>query len=395
MSDPPLPSPGTQSKIKIDSAMRQFSFVNWKIDTMTAEIRTLERRMTDLRLEIHEKELALRTTWSDRLEHTAKQYSQAHLRDWSSVLYVLLPRELRDIIYSLCLHHDFDGQVLARSLSILYGFSDQNDDWRKEQRLREYVLLDPAFVGREVAKEIAEMVYRGADVPFFGMSGHDGKPRILHLRAFLKSDFFGSGLRAGDHIRRLQLELHKNKLNKYRSSLYYNLRSLFLYCNNRSLKVEMRFPRGNSAVDVLVYLRVLRKIHASFTSANISFDVSYIRRVHDPRCSGVDKDEVTDLNLTHMFEISQGIWKEHLMTLCECVGELWVREKRWLGYRARKKQRDVWDEMGEETLRLVDTHGRNVWDGLPGGCTPLWGECWNEEHWHQGTCHGVHEEDTE
>jgi hypothetical protein len=161
------------------------------MNSMNADIRKLEREMTDLRLRIHKKESSLRTKWKERQRTTAGQYSKLHLRHWSSALYAALPRELRDMIYSHCLDHDWDDKVLIESLEVLYGFS--RPQWWNHDRLREYVLLDPSFVVKEVAIEVVEMIFARAQVPSFGMNRREGKPRVLHLKEFLKRDFFGLG----------------------------------------------------------------------------------------------------------------------------------------------------------------------------------------------------------
>jgi hypothetical protein len=134
----------------------------------------LERQTTDFRLSIHEKENALRRTWKQRQKTTTDQCIMAHLRRWSSALHAALPRELRDMIYSYCLDHDWDDIMLIESLTVLYGFS-RRQCWDHD-RLREYVLLDPVFVVREVAIEVAEMIYARAQVPSFGRTVATGNP---------------------------------------------------------------------------------------------------------------------------------------------------------------------------------------------------------------------------
>lgn len=135
-------------------------------------------------------------------------------------------------------------------------------------------------------------------------------------------------------------------------------------------------------------MNALRKIYASLSSGNITFDIYYKRRIQDAGPEGSDEGiPINILNLTHMFEVPQGLWKDHLMALCECVGELWAREKRWLGYRAERKEEDVWQDMeGETTLQVLDSRGRDAFLGEMGAGDPLWGECWNARHWHESRC---------
>ncbi|KAJ4298125.1 hypothetical protein N0V90_006024 [Kalmusia sp. IMI 367209] len=43
---------------------RQASFIKWKMKTIKAEIRTMERQMSELRLVIFDKEQSLSQTWN-------------------------------------------------------------------------------------------------------------------------------------------------------------------------------------------------------------------------------------------------------------------------------------------------------------------------------------------
>lgn len=167
--------------------------VNSKTKAIKGTISKLEREMTNLRLKIHEEEIALRKTWRPRHEDSVRIVRQTHLQSLSSALYIKLPRELRDMIYSFCLNDDWDDQVLADSMEILSGFSYLSQS-RNHDRLCKYILLDPAFVQKEVAIEIAQMIYARTEVPSFGMDRRKGKSRILLLQGFLKRDFFNLGM---------------------------------------------------------------------------------------------------------------------------------------------------------------------------------------------------------
>ncbi|KAF2448300.1 hypothetical protein P171DRAFT_210355 [Karstenula rhodostoma CBS 690.94] len=371
------------------------------METMKNAIQRLEREMTDLRLKIHKQEVDLKVIWAGRQGKSLKLYSKVHLQYWSGALYDTLPRELRDTIYSLCLDHDWTDQAFIESLSVLYGFS-RPQSWDHNQ-LRKYVLLDPSFVRKEVAVEVAEMMYARARVPSFGMNRCEGKPRVLHMSQFLKRDFFGLGVPPASHIRRLELKLLKNRLStRNQDALRDNFKSLLLCRHNRSLRIDVVFPQGNSAFDVLFFLHLLYSTYTALVSRKITFDFIYQRRLHESNPPDADKDETQPLNLTHMFELPQGMWKNHLKALCECVGKLSAREQRWRGYRTLEKEdRDVWADMEGETLAILDQRGRDAWaldphasDVWPGetGCKPCWGECWNWEHWNGGNCEGLHEE---
>ncbi|KAL5373655.1 hypothetical protein DPSP01_012518 [Paraphaeosphaeria sporulosa] len=365
--------------------------------TIKDTVRKLEREMTGLRLKIHEKEIALKVTWDSRHRKSVELYSKAHLQDWSAALYAKLPRELRDMIYTLSLNNDWDDQMLVDSLTVLYGFG-RPQVWNHDQ-LREYVLLDRSFVKREVAIEVAEMIYRRAEVPSFGMNRREGKPRVLHLKEFLKRDFFGLGVLPAAHIRRLELKLLKNKLStRNQDALRENLKALTLCAHNRHLRIDVTFPRGNSAIDVLFFLNILSSTYKALASPNITFDITYKRRVHEADPPDADSDETRELNLTHMLELPQGMWKDHMMALCECVGKLSAKEQRWRGYRALRREKDVWADMETEgdTLAIRDPHGRDVW-GQCGeiGCTPFWGESWDQEHWLGDRCEEVGEDGIE
>lgn len=391
--------------------------------------------MTNLRLKIHEKEVALKLVWDRRHEKSAKMFSKAHLQHWSAALYANLPRELRDMVYSLSLDHDWNDHMLVESLSVLYGFS-RPQLWDHD-RLKDYVLLDPSFVIEEVAIEVAEMIYARAQVPSFGMKRREGKPRVLHMREFLKRDFFGlgtyrlssttvlcqnlnttlllwrntmhpsfsqalhpttianetsKGILPASYIRRLELKLLKRKLStRNQNALRDNIKSLLLCRHNRHLRVDIVFPRGNSAIDVLFFLHILYSTYVALVSPNITFDLTYKRRVHEANPPDADKDETQILNLTHMLELPRVIWRDHLMALCECVGKLSVREQRWRGHRALKKGSDVWVGEEEGVLAILDPYGRDAW-AVETGYEQLWGECWNQEHWLEGTFLGLYEE---
>lgn len=155
--------------------------------------------MEDLRLTIMRKEKVLKSTWAERLDQSRTVYCKIYLQGWTSLLYARLPRELRDVIYSMCLNDNFGPAVIERSLSMLCGFDANHSDHtirllhRRACLLPQYVLLNPAFVGKHVAQEVAEMVHRRAHLPSFGTSQHRNKPLILHLKAFLQKDVFNLG----------------------------------------------------------------------------------------------------------------------------------------------------------------------------------------------------------
>ncbi|KAF9737607.1 hypothetical protein PMIN01_05386 [Paraphaeosphaeria minitans] len=88
---------------------------------------------------------------------------------------------------------DWDGQMLVEILTVLHGFT-RPQSW-KNDRLREYVLLDPSFVEKEVAIEVAEMMYARAEVPSFGKNRRKGKPHALHMQELFKHDFSGLAVR--------------------------------------------------------------------------------------------------------------------------------------------------------------------------------------------------------
>jgi hypothetical protein len=195
------------------------------------------------------------------------------------------------------------------------------------------------------------------------------------------------GVRPADHIRRLELKLQKSKLStRNRHALRDNIKSLLLCRYNHNLHIEICFARGNSAMDVLFFLYILYSTYTALVSPRITFDITYKRRILHASTAGVDNDETQILNLMHMFELPQKIWRDHLMALCESVGHLPRRERRWLKYRALKKGRDVWANMEGETLGMLDSHGRDVWVGKAEECPDFWGECYPEGYWHEGWC---------
>jgi hypothetical protein len=149
-------------------------------------------------------------------------------------------------------------------------------------------------------------------------------------------------VRPADHIRRLQLKLQKSKLStRDQNALRDNLKALLLCRYNRSLHIEICFARSNPAFDVLFFLYILYSTYAALVSPNITFDVTYKRRVDHAGDAGIGKGKSQILNLVHMFELPQEIWRDHLMALCESVGDLLHYERRWLGYWTLKKVRDV------------------------------------------------------
>ena len=197
------------------------------------------------------------------------------------------------------------------------------------------------------------------------------------------------GMPTGKHIRHIRLELNKKLLHEStRKELKNNLKGLLICRNNRSLRLEIFLLRANSAVDVLRFLHLLRATYAALSLPNISLEVAYERQVRGRWSPQGDTREFARLDLAYIFKLPQEAWKDEVFRVCTGVGKLRKDEKGWLGFRKRAKDRDVWARVGDEGLEMLDPRGRNIWTIEKVPCGVLWGECWDEEHWHEGRCVG-------
>ncbi|KAJ4298124.1 hypothetical protein N0V90_006023 [Kalmusia sp. IMI 367209] len=275
----------------------------------------------------------------------------------------LLPRELRDIIYTMCLYEDFSFD-LDKALSMLYGFHRNNSTAYRTPRIRGYALLQADYAGKEVAMEVAEWIHAVSDCQFL-MSYYMKKPRVLHMRNFLGRDFFGLGMVAGRHIRKIRIELHRTLLRDHFTSLKHNLKGLLLCRGNRGLSINIMFIRGTSAVDVLNFLRILRATYMTLRAEGVCFDISYERklRVRNP-VHGQRSSIYKYISLNEIFALPQSSWPTQIIDKCRGVGELWHTEKEWLVKRQKKGDvEDIWANKGicEEGLKMLSKRGKDVW----------------------------------
>ena len=158
--------------------------------------------------------------------------------------------------------------------------------------------------------------------------------------------------------------LRPHNLQKFKT----NIDSLSVLCkHNRSLHLEISFPRTNSLIDVVGFLFRLR---APLSLPNITSHITYERKLRDRASRGL----LTPIALDPVVRLPMNGWKDAVVELTAGVGPLWFEERRWLTYREEKKRRDIWEQMDDGGIRMR-LSGDTVWDYENTEPCMLWDEC--------------------
>ena len=167
-----------------------------KIENYKEKIKSRGLEIKVLAVKVRERDDQLKNVWNGRLGNSIDRHSQAQLTRLTHLFRMALPRELRDSVYWSLLDSGLHYRTLEDSIGLLFSFpmEEYERDVRNRKILSEYYLVNPSFVGNEVAREVAEMIHSRATVPLLGNTRFKNKAMILHLKDFLRADVFELGM---------------------------------------------------------------------------------------------------------------------------------------------------------------------------------------------------------
>lgn len=137
---------------------------------------------------------------------TVLPYSQACSQAFAAELIARLPREVRDMVYAYLWPDEF-GYDMKMMTGLLY-------EGKQTRRTHKVPIIDPSYVGSEMAREVVEAIYQNESCGsgrFFGervfcaTSPHT-------LRRLICDDTFGVGLDPANHLRSMSIKYHIDEL---------------------------------------------------------------------------------------------------------------------------------------------------------------------------------------
>ncbi|KAF1361131.1 hypothetical protein EJ07DRAFT_176517 [Lizonia empirigonia] len=190
---------------EIRSTRKQLCKAKQRVRVANSKIQDIDMAIRKLQ---NERRLAVRA--KNELFAAARKtvlpYSQACSQALSAELLARLPREVRDMVYAYLWPDEFGYDMMVMT-GLLYG-------GKQTRRTRKVHIIDPSYVGTEMAREVVEALYqneRCGSGPFYGERVFCAtSPNTL--RRLICDDTFGVGLDPATHLRSMSIKYHIDKL---------------------------------------------------------------------------------------------------------------------------------------------------------------------------------------